>query len=260
MKLFQNTWTWYRNLLGKQSSLLGKLIALGAPFLCICCVCFSGVSALLPRSENPQTAALPTETRARSTGIPKSTITPAPLSTRRPTSTPEPILEPTLTPTDESLAIIPTEQANDQVTGTAKANVNIRAQPDANAQKLGQLKAGDQIVLTGKTASSNWLQFEKGWVIATAIDVVGDIESLQTINITNTPLPTQIIQQPTTLSTPIVNVPTVPTSGKFVASSQAKEFYYCVTDSAWKELKSSLIWSNDESTFTNMGLRLHKQC
>ena len=51
-----------------------------------------------------------------------------------------------------------------------------------------------------------------------------------------------------------------PTGHRFVASSQAKTYYYCETDPQWRELKATLIWSDDPATFTAKGLVLHRPC
>ena len=50
------------------------------------------------------------------------------------------------------------------------------------------------------------------------------------------------------------------TSGKYVASSEAKKYFYCVTDPEWKDLKATLVWSDDPQTFVNIGLELHAPC
>ena len=52
----------------------------------------------------------------------------------------------------------------------------------------------------------------------------------------------------------------VPSGHRFVASSQAKTYYYCETDPQWRELKATLIWSDDPATFTAKGLKLHQPC
>ncbi len=59
-----------------------------------------------------------------------------------------------------------------------------------------------------------------------------------------------------------VNQPTVPSGGhRYVASKDAKEYYYCDTDPAYQSLKASnLIWADDPSTFTAKGLVLHTPC
>lgn len=67
-------------------------------------------------------------------------------------------------------------------------------------------------------------------------------------------------RSPATQVPPTRNIPTVQTSGRFVASSEARKNYYCVTDPAWKQLKAALIWSDDETTFIKMGLVLNKSC
>lgn len=67
-----------------------------------------------------------------------------------------------------------------------------------------------------------------------------------------------------TLLTPVSGIaqPT-PTPGayRFVASSRAKEYYYCEGDPAWHSLSpNDLVWSDNESTFQAKGLVLHSPC
>ena len=71
---------------------------------------------------------------------------------------------------------------------------------------------------------------------------------------------------PVTVDTTVVAPPTVQatsvplSSGRYVASSEAQHYYYCVTDDSWKKLKAQLVWSNDPSVFTAKGLALHAPC
>ncbi len=56
--------------------------------------------------------------------------------------------------------------------------------------------------------------------------------------------------------------PTVPSGGhRYVASREAKEYYYCDTDPAYQSLTASnLIWADDPSAFIAKGLVLHAPC
>jgi hypothetical protein len=48
---------------------------------------------------------------------------------------------------------------------------------------------------------------------------------------------------------------------RYVASSQAKTYYYCDTDPAWQSLsQQNLVWSDDPATFIAKGLKLHHLC
>lgn len=90
-------------------------------------------------------------------------------------------------------------------------------------------------------------------VMATATLFAQQVEQTQTAEA----LPTPTAAPP--LATRVV--PTVQTSGRFVASTEAIKFYYCVTDEAWKGLSvSNLMWSDDESFFKSRGLELHEPC
>lgn len=55
---------------------------------------------------------------------------------------------------------------------------------------------------------------------------------------------------------------TAPATGhRFVASSRARQYYYCDSDPAWQTLSSAdLVWSDDEATFQSRGLELHRPC
>ena len=69
----------------------------------------------------------------------------------------------------------------------------------------------------------------------------------------------EVTQAPKRAAT--VALPTVQKSGKYVASDEAKKFFYCVTDPQWKELsQSNLIWNDDPAFFEKKGLQLHEPC
>lgn len=233
--------------------------------LLICLVSLFVACSSSPRTTPPSSAPQPNATVDQSaTQDATAAKIFATLTASAPVATTPP--EPSPTSTDEALAALPTAPKLNQVIGTVSAVVNIRAKPDASAAKLGQLKPGDQIVIIGKTPSEDWYQFEKGWVIATAIETLGNLDALQVVNvepsITSAPNPTDppVAVVTRVLPTKIAQ-PTVQTSGRFVASSIAKKYYYCETDPAWKELsQANLVWSDDESVFTKRGLVLHQAC
>lgn len=54
-------------------------------------------------------------------------------------------------------------------TGTTNTAVNIRSGPGTSYAKLGTLKKGAKITVTGKTVSGNWYRYEGGWVSATYV-------------------------------------------------------------------------------------------
>jgi uncharacterized protein YraI len=67
----------------------------------------------------------------------------------------------------------------------AQFGMNVRRAPDANATAIWQLSAGEQIVVTGRTADREWLrmvipnQFAGvGWVYAPYIEVAGGVDQL----------------------------------------------------------------------------------
>ena len=174
MNVLQEGWSWYRGFLIRQKSTLGKLIVVGFPLGCVCLLCFGLMSALLPLPS-------PTQTAARATVIPSSTANRAkPSSTQRASRAPLPTALATESATDAPSPTV-TPEKNARVIGEATATVNIRAQPGRTARLLGQLQKGEQFEITGRTKASDWYEFEKGWVIASAIQVVGEINRVPVI-------------------------------------------------------------------------------
>jgi hypothetical protein len=67
---------------------------------------------------------------------------------------------------------------NASVKNEGTAPVNIRSQPDMNADTVGTLDAGQTIAATGKTADGSWIQVadqagNKAWVFASLVTVTG---------------------------------------------------------------------------------------
>lgn len=61
-----------------------------------------------------------------------------------------------------------------QISAVATDILNIRSGPGLNYAVKGQLKQGDAITITGKSADGLWWQFSGGWVSATYVKVTGD--------------------------------------------------------------------------------------
>ncbi len=75
-------------------------------------------------------------------------------------------------PQSPAATIPPTLPA--QLSGTSTDTLNIRSGPGLQYAVLGQLKEGDPITIIGKSADGLWWQFDRGWVSATYVKVVGD--------------------------------------------------------------------------------------
>jgi hypothetical protein len=107
-------------------------------------------------------------------------------------SSPTPVLTqpqspptPTRTPTPSVAALL-----------EAKADagpVNVRAQPDPNADKLGTIQHGNEYPVLGKYYE--WYQFQydlspnkRGWVFGQLVDIIGDASTIA--DLTTSPLPT----------------------------------------------------------------------
>ncbi len=64
------------------------------------------------------------------------------------------------------------------VTGVTTDVLNIRAGPGITYAVKGQLKEGDSITITGKSADGLWLQFSGGWVSGTYVKLNGDTSNV----------------------------------------------------------------------------------
>lgn len=72
------------------------------------------------------------------------------------------------------------------LTGKAIELLNVRAGPSTRNRILDQVKAGNEINLTGRTENGQWLRVsladgQTGWVSARYVDVAGDVTSLPAI-------------------------------------------------------------------------------
>ena len=92
-----------------------------------------------------------------------------------PTSEPAVVAEPTPEPEPEPAAPAPPLRATAIVTGTV---VNLRAGPGTEHPTDGQVRAGDQLVATGRNAAGDWLQVrhpvatgERVWIYAPLTDL-----------------------------------------------------------------------------------------
>jgi uncharacterized protein YraI len=109
-----------------------------------------------------------------------------------PTPTPAPP-----TPTSLPTAAAPTPEPTTAAPATTTVTlgplagndfVNVRAAPDINANRLGQLNAGQNAPARGRLADSTWVQINFpaaadgiGWVLASVAQINGDINSLPVV-------------------------------------------------------------------------------
>lgn len=105
------------------------------------------------------------------------TATPAPLNIVSPVPPVEevPGLTPSWTPTPEGQVLI-----------EALDVANVRADADPNAAQLGQIRAGEPYIATGRYFE--WIQFQfepnrRGWVFGQLVNVTGDIASVPEIGL-----------------------------------------------------------------------------
>jgi hypothetical protein len=86
---------------------------------------------------------------------------------------------------------------DDEITGVANADVNVREQPDAEAPVVTVLQRGTSVEVTGRTQDNRWLQIvhpgnDRNWVVRDSIDLEqGDLGRLPVVpSATRTPTPT----------------------------------------------------------------------
>ncbi|MBC8170116.1 MAG: SH3 domain-containing protein [Anaerolineae bacterium] len=108
--------------------------------------------------------------------------TATPLQVEIITSTPVPVIEATLVPT-----FTPSPEVQSAVLLEAKASagdINIRADPDIEADQVGQIRAGDQYVVTGRFF--RWFRFryedQEAWVFEELVDILGDVTLIEDLS------------------------------------------------------------------------------
>lgn len=98
---------------------------------------------------------------------------------------------------------------DEEIVGTANADVNVRDRPDAEAEVVTVLERGSEVEVSGRTQDNRWLQIvhpgnERNWVVRDAIDLEqGDLGRLPVVTpATATPTPTGTpTQSPTATAT-----------------------------------------------------------
>ncbi len=133
--------------------------------------------------------------------------TPTPSPTPLPTATdlpPSPTLAPTETPAQASTAVPATatpEPATPAPTATAQtprvvasSNVNLRSGPGRTYPVIGQLRAGQEVVIQARNASGDWWQLAwegqgQAWVAGTVVNVLGAIDAVAVAQNIPTPPP-----------------------------------------------------------------------
>lgn len=117
---------------------------------------------------------------------------PTPLPTAAPPSPTAPPSEPVATPTVAPV-LLSTKGDLDFV--------NVRAQPNINAQLLGQINRGQSVTVIGKSADGQWVQVSfaaspsgSGWVFAQVATITGDLGSVPVTGGQTTPAPSAAVQ------------------------------------------------------------------
>ncbi|MEP7292543.1 MAG: SH3 domain-containing protein [Chloroflexota bacterium] len=73
--------------------------------------------------------------------------------------------------------------AQEAVTGTVYQTTNVRGGPDTRFEIVGQLSAGDEVIIDGRDAQSRWLHVllpggEGGWLPVFALILTGDVNDV----------------------------------------------------------------------------------
>ena len=139
------------------------------------------------------------------TPVPPSPTPVPPSPTAPPTATP---LPPTATPTAIPPTVAPTSTPRPRVVADKEAN--LRVGPGVNYPQIGQLRAGQEVSIIGRTAGSDWWQVawegaSQAWVAGTVVRVQGPIDTVPVAKEipappTSTPAPPP---KPTALPTPV---------------------------------------------------------
>jgi hypothetical protein len=182
---------------------------------------FNVVFSSRPRSAQPTRTPLPTFTPAP----PPTPVVLAPTNTPLPpppTPTPTPVVVTPVTPTPESPA--PTQPPATQTPGdaspvpggpsvTVNSNLNVRAGPGTNYERVGSLASGASVAIIGRDASGAWWQVPyadapggKGW-ISTGYGAASNTEGVPVVEAPPTPTPSAPTPAPTSAAPPPAPTP-----------------------------------------------------
>lgn len=156
-----------------------------------------------------------------------------------PTATPAPLVLPSEMPQQQQLpGFTPTWTATpeNQVMVEALDFVNVRSEPDPEAAPLGQIRAGEQYVATGRDFEWIQIQFDqtrRGWVFGQLVTVTGNVASLPDIGAQLLPTVIPAEQNATTTLAAITQTP----GGLLTATAAARQNAAAGTD----EVGSGLI-------------------
>lgn len=150
----------------------------------------------------PTVTRVPTRTPVPEAEVPPATSSPTP--TPQPAVTPTPIPEPTATPT-----AAPTATPSPPPTATPtpappqavvrEGPLNVRTGPDTTYPRIGQLKEGTEVEITGRNEEGTWWQiaYEEGeggraWIAAEYVQTRGEmaVEVVEAPPVPPTPVPT----------------------------------------------------------------------
>ncbi|MBZ0289638.1 MAG: SH3 domain-containing protein [Anaerolineae bacterium] len=82
-------------------------------------------------------------------------------------------------PTQQPQPTTPPLTASTEFFATSNFRVNVRSGPGTQYTILGQVRVGDALDITGRTANNQWLRVnfngQEGWISAALFDVTGDV-------------------------------------------------------------------------------------
>ena len=129
------------------------------------------------------------ELTVTNTPVPTATSTPTPVPTL--TSTPVPTATPTPEPTPTPAPISKYTFKDIEEVRYVKKNVNFRDLPSTDGEKLGELKKGAEIIVTGKCNENSWYRFIYGTTVAYVSGNYLSTKPVVTPTPTPSPKPTQ---------------------------------------------------------------------
>ncbi len=117
---------------------------------------------------------------------------------RQVSATPAPVVLPTFTPTLAAIeTVTPTRTPTPIGPALAEAlegPTNVRAGPDIEAERLGQIFPGEFFPVLGRAAGTLWLKIQypdspsgTAWVFEQVVRLTGDVEAIPDLNVFNEP-------------------------------------------------------------------------
>lgn len=202
-------------------------------------------------TEVTTTEAATTEPAVEPTEAPmESEVTP----TETPAESPAPAVEPTVAPVESTTVSTGYTYSELNQTMYAKSAVNVRDLPSTDGKKIGNLKASQEITVTGKCDQTGWYRFDWNNTTGYVSDkyIVSEKPAVNTVAANTTTAGNSNTTQQNTAAPAATPAPaqttttgTTDTSGEYFDRAMAEQVFALVNEERVANGIPALIWSED---------------